>query len=40
MFEYRYKTDLKTRYLTAIHFFVFIAIALAKVDSSRINFPL
>ena len=27
MFEYRYKTDLKTRYLTAIHFFVFIAIA-------------
>lgn len=24
MFEYRYKTDYKTRYLTAIHFLVFI----------------
>lgn len=27
MFEYRYKTDLKTRYLTVVHFIVFAIIA-------------
>lgn len=39
MFEYRYKTDHKTRYLTAIHLFVFVAIAAALcilVDGSYI----